>query len=40
MFKGTNKVYYTALAQKPVAQVELAGASADFADDSVDSSQR
>nr|WP_236534429.1 pullulanase-associated domain-containing protein [Vibrio vulnificus] len=26
VFKGTNKVYYTALAQKPVAQVELAGA--------------
>ncbi|HAU8283245.1 TPA: pullulanase-type alpha-1,6-glucosidase [Vibrio vulnificus] len=35
VFKGTNKVYYTALAQKPVAQVELAGASAIFADDSV-----
>ncbi|KGK21588.1 type II secretion protein [Vibrio navarrensis] len=35
VFKGTDKVYYTALAQKPVAQVELAGASAIFADDKV-----
>lgn len=35
VFKGTDKVYYQPLAQKPSNQVELSGASAIFADDSV-----
>lgn len=33
LFKGTDKVYYDALANKPATAVELSGASAIFADD-------
>lgn len=35
LFKGTDKVYYDALANKPANIVELSGASAIFASDSV-----